>query len=466
MGKKLISTIALAAMCLGAQTVDRTKAPSSPPIPGYKLPPVFETKLPNGLSLVVVEDSRFPLVTARLIFQAGSKYDPQDMPGLSEAVASLLNEGTKTRTSRQISEESDGLGGSIGASAGQDTIMVSGSALAENLSPMLGLLADISINATFPGNEVKLHQQNRAQELQAQRSQPTFLAQEKMAQVVYGSSPYAHIAPTMESIQKLDTATLAKFRDTYLVPNNGTLVLLGKLPSREALMKTLTQLFGDWKQKALPAAPNMELPAPKRQIVLVDRPGSVQADIHVARLAPTRVTPEFFPLTVGTTILGGGANSRLFKDVRERDGFAYDAHSEYSTHRDGATFAAVTEVRNEVIEPAMKDVIDELNQMATKPVAGEELTNTKNYLAGLYLLRLETQEGLAGQLSNMKALGLPTDYLETYTTRVRSVEPDQILAAAKKYMDPGQAAIVVVGDASKIGETLKKFGEVTVTKAN
>ncbi len=115
----------------------------------------------------------------------------------------------------------------------------------------------------------------------------------------------------------------------------------------------------------------------------------------------------------------------------------------------------------------MKEVIDELDQLATKPVATDELSNVKNYMAGLYLLRLETQDGLASQLSNMKALGLPNNYLETYTTRVRSVEPDQILAAAKKYMATGdQAAIVVVGDASKIGEALKKFGDVTVTKAN
>jgi predicted Zn-dependent peptidase len=453
-------------MGLGAQTIDRTKAPQSPPIPGYKLPPVFETKLPNGLSVVVVEDARFPLVTARLIFQAGSKYDPKDIPGLADAVASLLNEGTKTRTSRQISEETDALGGSIGAGAGADTLTASGSALAENLAAMLGLLADITRNATFPANEVKLYQQNRLQELEQQHSQPGFLAEEKISEVVFGSSPYAHIGPTEASIQKLDPATLAKFRDACLAPNNATLVLLGKLPAREALMKTVAQLFGDWKQKAPPAAPKMDLPAARRQIILVDRPGSVQADIHVGRLAPTRLTPDYFPLMVGTNILGGGANSRLFRDVRERDGFAYDAHSSYATNRDAAMFAAVTEVRNEVIEPAMKDVLDELNQMAAKPVAAEELTNTKNYLAGLYLLRLETQAGLAAQLANMKALGLPNDYLETYTTRVRSVEPDQILAVARKYMAPDQAAIVVVGDASKIGDALKKFGEVTIAKAN
>ncbi|HEY1336281.1 MAG TPA: insulinase family protein, partial [Bryobacteraceae bacterium] len=213
-----------------------------------------------------------------------------------------------------------------------------------------------------------------------------------------------------------------------------------------------------------PAAPKVEPPAPKRQIVLVDRPGSVQADIHVGRLAPTRTSPEYFPLAVGTTVLGTGTNSRMFRNIREKEGFAYDAHADYSTRRDAADVAAVTQVRNEVIEPALKAMIAELDNMASKPVPADELTSTKNFLSGIYLLRLETQDGLAGQLNTMRTLGLPNDYLETYVTRVRSVEPDQLLSVARKYLAPGESAIVVVGDASKIGDALKKFGDVTIAK--
>ena len=123
-------------------------------------------------------------------------------------------------------------------------------------------------------------------------------------------------------------------------------------------------------------------------------------------------------------------------------------------------------MRNEVIEPALKSVLAELNTIATAPVSAAELTDTKNYMAGLFLLRLETQDGVATQLNSIRTLGLPNDYLETYTTRVRSVEPDQIEAAAKKYLAPDQAAIVIVGDASKIGDAVKKLGDVTITKAN
>ncbi|HWC96889.1 MAG TPA: pitrilysin family protein [Candidatus Sulfopaludibacter sp.] len=456
----------VAALSLSAQTVDRTKAPQTPPIPSYKLPPVSQSRLPNGLTVEVVEDSRFPLVTARLNFMAGSKFDPADAPGLAEAVASLLSEGTKTRNSRQISEETDAIGGALGASAGPDSLTVVGSSLSEDLSHMLDLVADITLNANFPPNEVNLYRQNRIQSLKQSRTQPSYLAAEKMAQVVYGTSPYAHIAPTPDSLQKLDPKTLGQYRDTWLAPNNATLILIGKLPARPELMALVTKYFGAWKQKTLPAAPKIEVPAAHRQIVLVDRPGSVQADIHVGRSAPIRTTSEFFPMTVTDKVLGGGTNSRMFTDIRERDGFAYDAHSEYSTNREAAMFSAVTQVRNEVIEPALKDVLEEMDKLGTAAVAAPELSNVKNYMSGLYLLRLETQDGLATQLNSMKTLGLPDNYLETYTTRVRSVEPDQIQAAAKKYLSTGQAAIVVVGDASKIGDALKKFGEVTVVKAN
>jgi zinc protease len=463
--RRVIGWAVLIAAAAAAQTVDRTKPPQTPAIPAYKLPPVFETKLPNGMAVTLVEDARFPLVSLRLVFQGGSKFDPKDMPGLAEAVAALLTEGTKTRSARQISEETDAIGGSLGGHAGEDALTVAGSALSENLGKLLELTADVSRNANFPADEIDLHKQNRTQSLMAERSEPGFLAEEKFAEVLYGNSPYAHIAPTPEAIQKLDAKVLSTFRDSYLVPNNATLILIGKLPARDEVMKTITEQFGSWKQKPMPAAPKIETPAPKRQIVLVDRPGSVQADIHVGHIAPIRQSPEYFPLMVGNAVLGGGTNSRMFINIREKEGFAYDAHSQYDTHREAGDFQAVTQVRNEVLEPALKAVFSELDQMTKSPVPGQELTGVKNFLSGIFLLRLETQEGLANQLSGMKALGLPNEYLETYTTRVRSVEPDQVLAASKKYMAPEQAAVIVVGDAAKLSDVLKKFGDVTVTKA-
>ncbi len=399
---------------LMAQTIDRTKLPETPPIPKFKMPPIHETKLPNGLSVVLLEDPRFPLVSVRLSFQAGSKFDPKDMPGLAGMVAGLLTQGTKTRSYRDLAEELTSIGATLNGNTSPDVLTLGGSVLAENTTKLLDLTADVALNANFPENEVQLRKQNRKQGLLAQRSQPSFLAREKFDAVLFGDHPYAYIAPTMESIDRMDQKSMIQFRDAFLVPNNAVLLLVGQLPGRTETLKLVRERFGGWKEKPVPAAPAKNFPASKRQLVLVDRPGSVQADIHIGRLAATRTDPDYYPLLVGNAILGGGASSRLFIDVREKQGFAYDAHSDIS---------------------------------------------------GTFLLSLETQASLADQVDLVKTMGLPNDYLEMFTTRVRSVEPDQIQAAARKYLAPDNSAIVVVGDASKIEKPLEKFGSVQVEKA-
>ncbi|MDQ6707542.1 MAG: insulinase family protein [Acidobacteriota bacterium] len=450
---------------MSAQTVDRTKPPETPAIPSYKLPPVSESKLPNGLSIVLAEDSRFPLVTVRLAFQAGSKFDPPNLPGLSDSVATLLTQGTKTRTSRQIAEELAGIGGALTGHSTPDSLILSGSSLAENAPKLLALLGDVVLNANFPIDEVALQKQNRKQALLAQRSESDYLAREKMSEVVFGSHPYSHIGPTVASLDALDQKALVDFRDRYLTPNRAYLIVIGKLPPRTELTKMITERLGSWTGKETPAYSPAAPPESKRQIVLVDRPGSAQADIRVAKLSATYKSPELFPLIVGSAILGGTADSRLFNDIREKRGYAYDAHTEFDRRQETGVMTAVTEVRNDVVEPAMQALLDDLGEMGKDRVKADELTDTKNYLNGVYLIRLEPQSGLADQLATIKLMGLPNDYLETYTTHVRSVEPDEIEKVAKKYMTPDNSTIVVVGDASKIQKALEKVGTVTLGKA-
>ncbi|HZT32945.1 MAG TPA: pitrilysin family protein [Bryobacteraceae bacterium] len=466
MERMLMTFLVLGSMGLMAQVIDRTKPPATPPIPAYKLPPVYETRLGNRLAVVMVEDARFPLVTVRLGFLAGNKFDPPDLPGLSEAVAALLTQGTQSRTSRQIAEELAAIGGALNGASGPDAITVSGSVLSENTPKLLELLADVARHASFPEKEVELRKQNRAQELEAQRSEPSFLADEKFAEVVFGSHPYSRIAPTPQSIARIDRKALASFAQTYLVPNNATLILLGRLPARAEALKLVEEYLGSWQQKALPAPPKPDFPETRHAVYLVDRPGSVQADIHVGGLAVTRADPDFFPLSVGSVVLGGGGSSRMFLNIREKKGYAYDAHAILQPKRDAGDLAAVTQVRNEVIEPAMQAVLDELKGMVSDPPSKDELDRTQNFMSGLFVLRLETQNGLATQLITAKLMGLPNSYLERYVESVRAVTPAQIQQVAKKYMAPEKAAIVVVGDASKISKPLEKFGTLTVSKAN
>jgi zinc protease len=447
-----------------AQTIDRSRPPVSPEAKAYKLPPVYETKLPNGLNVVLAEDARFPLVTVRLVFLAGNKRDPKDIPGLAASLATMLTQGTKTRTYQQIAEELDALGAVMNATSSADALAVDGSVLTENTVKLLALISDVSRNATFPQDELTLHKQNRKQTLNVQHSQPAFLANEQFRKILYSDTPYAHVGPTAASIDKLDQKTLADFRDTYLVPNNAFLILVGKLPARAQILKAINDQFGSWMQKPVPEYIGPKPPEPKRQLVLVDRPGSVQADMRIGKIAANYNDSDFFPYTVGSLIEGGGPNSRLFLDIREKRGYAYDVHTETNPMADSGTFSTVTQVRNEVATDALEGIIEHLDKIAKEPVEKQELTDAKAYANGTFLMGLEPQRGLADRLVQMKVMNLPKNFLETYTTRVNSVEPDQIQSAAKKYMAPEDDAIVVVGDAAKIQKPLEKIGTFEVVK--
>ena len=445
--------------------MDLTRPPQTPALPVYKLPPVLETKLDNGLAVLLIQDHRFPMVTARLGFQAGSKYDPPSLPGLSESTATLLSEGAWNRTARQIAEEVNDIGGSISASSSADLLVLGGNALSEYLAKLIDLMADVARNASFPEDEVELHKQNRTQELLSQRSDASFLADEKFGELLFAPHPYSRQDPTLESIAALDHLALAGFRDRCLAPNNAVLVLLGALPPPQEALDMVRAEFGSWQAREAPAPPPAEFPEPQRAIVLVNRPGSVQADIRIGRLGVPRHHPDYFPLLVGNSILGGGTSSRLFMNIRERQGFAYDVHSAAQPLKDSGTFTVVTQVRNEVLAEALQALLAEMRQIGSHPVSADELEATANYLSGVFVIRLETQDGLAAQVAAVRLMGLPLAYLENYTTRVRAVTREEIRAAAARYVDPERAAVVVVGDASKIAAQLESIGKVTVEEA-
>jgi len=463
--------LCLMTLPLVAQTADVSKPAvdlSKPPVSReprpYKAPSVTEGKMPNGLTVMVAEDARFPLVTARLIFLAGNKRDPKDIPGLAASVAAMLMQGTTTRPYQQLAEELDSLGGALDAGTSADALTIEGSVLAENTTQMLALISDISRNAVFPTNEVSLHKQNRKQTLLAQHSQPGFLANEEYRKLVFGDGPYAHVGPTAEAIDKIDQKALEDFRDSLLVPNNAYLVLVGKLPARADLARAITNEFGSWEARAVAAYAAPKAPESKRQLVLIDRPGSVQADVRLGRIAATNNDPAFFPETVGSIIEGGGPSSRLFLDIREKRGYAYDVHTEINALADAGTFSTVTQARNDVAADALQGILDHLDRMAKEPVEKQELIDAKSYANGVFLLGMETQRSLADRLAQIKIMNLPKNYLETYTTRINSVEADQIEAAAKKYIATDNDTIVVVGDAAKIQKSLEKIGAFQVVR--
>jgi zinc protease len=432
-----------------------------PPLPirPIKLPIAYETTLRNGLVVVVVEDPRLPLVSYRLALRTGNSHDPRELPGLMDMMTGLLTEGTETRTSREIADEVARLGATLQAGASSDYTTVAASSLATFSDEILELMADVALRPVFPENEVELVKQNTKESLKQQRAQPSFLASEMVARVMFGEHPYSVTAPTPESIDATTRERLVEFHRSTFIANNAVFVVAGDV-RQETILQRIESLFGEWQGGTL-VGDDFPSPPPRTtaSAYVVDRPGSAQANIVITNSGITRTSPDYFPMLVMHTILGANASSRLFMNLREEKGYTYGAYSSLDARRTAGTFRASAEVRTPVTGDSLKEFFYELNRIRSEPVSEKEMVDAKAYLTGVFPLRLETQEGLIDQLVQIKMFDLPENYLEIYRSKIQEVTIEDIQDVAKKHVRPDEAAIVIVGDGSQLEEQVKPYAE-------
>jgi len=449
---------------MGRRTVITSPPPPTPLRP-LALPRREEFTTDGGLRVVLVVDRRVPFVTLRLVVRVGSAHDPTSLPGLAALTAHCLTQGTVKRKSFQFARAVEELGATLEAHANRDYTVVSATVLAENLPRLLKLAAETVAHPAFATNEVELAKENTIQTLRYQRTQPAFLARERYAKVLFGNHPYSRVAPTEEAVKAIHPDTLRQFHNMYYTPDNSLLVVVGAVGASQ-LHKRLDEAFGGWQPRGV-QHPTHE-PPPRRDqrtVHVVHRPGSVQVNLLMGHLAPRPNHPDFLALEVMNTALGGRAGSRLFMNVREQKGFAYDVGSHLSQHREASSFSMSAQVRPEVVGEAVTEMLGEVENLRREGITGSELESTKNYLNGTYSIQLSTQGGIASEIVAIEMLELPKDSMETYRERVRSITVDDIRGAAQRYLFPDRMAIVAVGEVDAIQQSLQPFGEVEVCSA-
>ncbi|HEX8246777.1 MAG TPA: pitrilysin family protein, partial [Pyrinomonadaceae bacterium] len=312
---------------------------------------------------------------------------------------------------------------------------------------------------TFPENEIALYKQNTIENLKFQRSQPGFLADEQMSRIVYGAHPYSIVAPSETDVEKLSREHLVNHHRQIFIPNNATLIVVGDV-DKDALVSELETLFGAWEKGNVETAEFESLPErTETTLTIVDRKGSAQSNIVLSNAAIKRNHPDYFPLLVMNQILGAGASSRLFMNLREEKGYTYGAYSSLDTRRLAGAFEATAEVRTPVTGDSLKEFFYELNRIRDEAVSAEELQDAKNFLAGVFPIRAETQEGLTNLIVQQQLYDLPDDYLQTYRDNVNAVSIEEIQRVANQYITPGKIAIVIVGDAEEVLPQAKSYSE-------
>jgi zinc protease len=449
-------------------TVMKGKAPVSKEVLKVKLPKAEEATLPNGLRVVVLRNDKIPVFNMQMVILSGGMSDKADYHGLANFTATLLREGTTTRSSKDIAEQIDTLGATLTAvsSMSSQTSVISTSGLVENLDQTVAVFADVVRNPSFPQAEVDKYKTRTLTALQFQRSLPQILVQEQFNKAIYGSHPAAIVVPPADSLRKLSSKDLAEFHSTYYRPNNAILAVVGDVTLKD-LMPKIQKAFGDWQKADVPAVMIPEAPAQSAAtIYLIDRPGSVQTALQLGTLGIERTSPDYFAVLLADRVLGGGPTGRLFLNLREDKGYTYGAYSAFNSFRYRGTWNASAEVRTEVTDGAMKEFTYELNRLGAEKVSAAELENAKRAIIGSFALSLEQPATLLQNIITQKLYNLPADYWDTYPQKVSAITADDVQRVAQKYMDMKHLQVVAVGDASKTREILSHYGTVQVYDAD
>ncbi|MGA8892757.1 MAG: pitrilysin family protein, partial [Anaeromyxobacteraceae bacterium] len=435
--------------------------------PELRLPAQQKFRLSNGLAVRLVEYHRLPIVAVHLVLlEGGAARDPADLPGVASFTASMVTEGTKSRSSIQISDELGFLGASLSAGASMDAAYVSGYGLSRHLPRLLDLLADVTLNPSFPEQDFLRVQDQRKVSLLQQRDQPAMLASKAFGRLYWGNHPYGHWAGgTEESVARTTRADLQRFHAAHWRPGAAELVVVGDV-DRATLEASLEKAMSGWKG-AEPARPAVaEPPASRRQALLIEKKGAPQTFLILGMPGIARSDPDFVPAQVLFQVLGGGSASRLFRDLREEKGYTYGMSARVSAQKMGGVSYLGGSVRADATGQAIRDLLAQVNALRDVPVPGPELEDSRDGIIRSLPGDFSSAAGIAGRLAEQVVYALPEDWWSAYPGRIRAVTAADLQRVARRLLDPALLTSVLVGDPTVVSPQLDglPLGPVEVKK--
>jgi zinc protease len=445
------------------------RAQDTPPPPGKPRPVHFpkasEKTLANGLRVVVIPKHDMPLAAARLLVKTGGAADPAGRAGLADMTASLMTKGTKTKSATEIAEAIEALGGSLESGASWDGSSVDVNVMANKLTKALTIVADVVKNPAFAGEELDRLREQNLDGLRVALRQPGALAGYVSTKVIFGGGPYGHpLGGTIESIEAMKRDDIARFHKQYYRPDNAILIVGGDV-TPTAAFAAAEKLFGSWKVAGAKksGAAGAAAASSTGKVVVVDMPDAGQAAVVEGRPGIRRVDPDFVTAEVANSVLGGGYSSRLNQEIRIKRGLSYGAGSRFEARRMAGPFIASTQTKNESAAEVAGIILDELAKLAKEPVTAEELAPRKAALIGDFGRNVETNGGLVSLIGAYALQGVKLDAINHYVEQVDAVAAEDVQRFAAKYLTPATINVVIVGDAKKFLDPLKKrFGTVEV----
>jgi zinc protease len=454
---KKIFTFAMAVLfvqAVSAQKLDRSQKPKPGPAPTITFADPVIYKLPNGITVLVVENHKLPKVSASYSIDAGPITEGAKA-GVIGLMGGMLNEGTTTKTKVQFDEAVDQIGAEVGVSAGGGQA----SALTRYFGDAFLLMADALRNPSFPQTSFDKLKSQSLTSLKSNEKSAAAISGRVVNALSFGSNhPYGEFE-TEQSINSINLDDVRAAYKKYVTPSRGYLTFVGDIKP-EAAKALAIKAFGDWKGATLtfPVLAKVNNPA-KTEVDVVDLPNAVQSEITVTNLIDLPMSsPDYHAVLLANQILGGGADAKLFRNLREKHGFTYGAYSRTGSGRLQSTFSASASVRNEKVDSAVVEFLNEINVMRSEKVSAEVLQDAKNLYNGSFALGLENPARGAGFASSILINNLPKDFYRTYLQKLNAVTADDVIRVSKKYFLHDNARVVIVGKAEQFLPGLKKSG--------
>jgi zinc protease len=443
-------------------TVDRKTLPDAGTPPAPKFAGVQRATLSNGLEVVLAERHDVPVVNFNLVVDAGFASDQFALPGTASLALNMMDEGTSSKDALQISSEAARLGANIGSGSNLDSSFVTLSALKTELDPSLRLWSDIILNPAFRAGDLDRLRKLQISGIEREKASPQLMINRVLPRFIFGQG-HAYSNPlsgsgTTESVQKITRDDLVKFHQTWIRPNNATLVVVGDTTLAEIQPK-LESLFASWKRGDVPKK-NVATVAynPKPVVYMMDKPGALQSVIAAAVVAPPKSTPDDLAIVTMNTVLGGAFTSRLNMNLREDKHWSYGAGSALPSAAGQRIFLAFAPVQTDKTKESVVEVQKELREiLKDRTLTADELANAKTRMAQSLPGRWETANQVSNALVDMIQYHLPTDYWESYAGRVHALSLKAVNDAAVAVVRPENLVWVIVGDRKKIEQGVREL---------
>lgn len=459
-GSWVLGAVVLCASGAGAQVPNWPSERPPRPLAAREVnfPPYEMRTLPNGMQVIIVLHHEQPAVSMRLLVRAGSVQDLPGKAGVANLAASLLDQGTTTKTAEQIADQIDFIGGALGAGSGSDLSFVNVIVMKDSFDVGIDLLADVARNPAFAPEEIERQKQQVISNLRVNQGDPDYIASVLFDRLVYGFHPYGlPNSGTPETLAAITRADLQAYHRRNFVPNNMILAIVGDVTSPEAFAAA-ERVFGGWPRGEIQPLKIVEPPSPTRRIVIVDKRDAVQTEIRVGQLAIPRKHQDYLAWDLAVKILGGEGANRLHRVLRSERGLTYGASADTEARKQAGDFVAETDTRTETTGEALRLMVDEISKLQRERVFERELSDAQAYLAGSFPLTIETPNEIATQVLNVVFYDLPVEEIGTFRERVQRVTPDDILRVARFYVRPDRLSIVLVGNAAEFVPQLRRVG--------